>query len=183
MGMPSALQYYTVDMVQGLPDDGNRYEAVHGELLVTSAPAWGHQRLTGRLHLALAPYVARHRLGEVFLAPADLVHGPASVVQPDVVVLPLGIKEQGPEPLARALLVVEVLSPGSARADRFTKRRLYQEAAVPLYWLVDGTSGTVEEWYADSEFPRLVHDTLIWHPAGAALAFELSLTELFRPPG
>jgi Uma2 family endonuclease len=183
MGMPSALLYYTVEMVQGLPDDGNRYEAVHGELLVTPSPTWGHQRLAGRLYLALAPYVARHRLGELFMAPADLVHGPASIVQPDLLVLPFGVPEHGPEQLARALLLIEVLSPGSARADHFTKRRLYQEAGIPLYWLVDGSTGSVEEWRADSEFPRFVSDMLVWHPSGAGEPFELALAELFRPPG
>ena len=36
MGMP-AIVYYTADMVRALPDDGNRYETVHGELLVRSS--------------------------------------------------------------------------------------------------------------------------------------------------
>jgi hypothetical protein len=39
MGMPSPL-YYSADMVRALPEDGNRYETVHGELLVTPAPPW-----------------------------------------------------------------------------------------------------------------------------------------------
>ena len=37
MGM-AAPAYYTADMVRALPDDGKRYETVHGELLVTPAP-------------------------------------------------------------------------------------------------------------------------------------------------
>jgi hypothetical protein len=37
MGMVAPI-YYTADMVRALPDDGNRYEAVYGELLVTPAP-------------------------------------------------------------------------------------------------------------------------------------------------
>jgi hypothetical protein len=38
-------------------------------------------------------------------------------------------------------LVAEILSPASARYDRFLKRRRYPEAGVPLYWIVEGTSG------------------------------------------
>ena len=38
MGMPAQIPYYTVDMVRAIPDDRNRYEVVHGELLVTPAP-------------------------------------------------------------------------------------------------------------------------------------------------
>ena len=182
MGMPSALQYYTVEMVLALPDDGTRHEAVHGELLVTPAPTWGHQRLAGRLHLALAPYVERHRLGEVFMAPADLVHGPASIVEPDLLVLPFGVVERGPEQLARALLLIEVLSPGTARTDRFTKRRLYQEAGVPAYWIVDLESQAIEVWTPDAIFPQVEHERVTWHPAGAAEPFTLECAELFRPP-
>ena len=36
-----------------LPEDGKRYEIVDGELLVTHAPHWGHQRTCGRLFSAL----------------------------------------------------------------------------------------------------------------------------------
>lgn len=183
MGMPLAPLYYTVEMVQALPDDGNRYEAVHGELLVTPSPILGHQRLIGRLHLALAPYVARHRLGEIFMAPADLVHGPASIVEPDLLVLPFGGNEHGPSELASALLLVEILSPSSTRADRFTKRRLYQEAGVPLYWVVDGERRVVEEWMGDGDFPRIIADAMRWRPAGATGEFSYSVDELFRPVG
>src|SRR2546422_10097967 len=37
MGMVAPV-YYTADMVRALPDDGNRYEGGHGELLVAPAP-------------------------------------------------------------------------------------------------------------------------------------------------
>jgi Uma2 family endonuclease len=183
MGMSLAPLYYTVKMVQALPDDGNRYEAVHGELLVTPSPILGHQRLAGRLFLALAPYVAGHRLGEIFMAPADLVHGPASIVEPDLLVLPFGSNERGPSELASALLLIEILSPSSSRADRFTKRRLYQEAGVPLYWVVDGERRVVEEWSPGGEFPRAVTEMLRWRPAGAEAPFSYALDELFRPAG
>jgi hypothetical protein len=56
MGMVAPV-YYTVDMVRALPDDGNRYEVVHGELLVTPAPRPWHEVIVGRLHSALAAYL------------------------------------------------------------------------------------------------------------------------------
>ena len=37
MGMAVPI-YYSAEMVRALPDDGNRYETVRGELLVTPAP-------------------------------------------------------------------------------------------------------------------------------------------------
>ncbi|MBK7925483.1 MAG: Uma2 family endonuclease [Gemmatimonadetes bacterium] len=53
------------------------------------------------------------------------------------------------------LLVIEVLSPSTARADRFTKRRRYQEARVPLYWIVDPERAQVEVWTPDAVLPPL----------------------------
>jgi hypothetical protein len=52
MGM-AATTYWTAEMVRQLPDDGNRYEVVHGELLVTPAPRLNHQLLVTRASLAL----------------------------------------------------------------------------------------------------------------------------------
>jgi len=43
MGMPQAARRYTVEEVLAFRADGNRYELVHGELLVTPAPQLRHQ--------------------------------------------------------------------------------------------------------------------------------------------
>ena len=51
MAMPDTARRYTVDEVLAFADDGNRYELVDGELLVTPVPNQRHQRILGRLHL------------------------------------------------------------------------------------------------------------------------------------
>jgi Uma2 family endonuclease len=51
--------YYTADMVRAMPDDGNRYEVVNDELLVTPAPRPWHQILVHRLSLAIGNYLDR----------------------------------------------------------------------------------------------------------------------------
>ena len=40
-----APRYWTADMVRALPDDGLRYETIHGELVVSPAPRELHQRV------------------------------------------------------------------------------------------------------------------------------------------
>ena len=52
MGMVAPVNY-TADMVRALPDDGKRYEAVYGELLVTPAPRAWHQEVLQRLTYVL----------------------------------------------------------------------------------------------------------------------------------
>ena len=71
MGMPAPV-YYTAEMVRAMPEDGNRYETVHGELLVTPAPRELHQLVLGRLYQALANYLDVTPVGQVYLSPADI---------------------------------------------------------------------------------------------------------------
>jgi Uma2 family endonuclease len=82
-----------------------------------------------------------------FTAPADISWGRDVLLQPDVFVVPV---EQARaldwKAIRDLLLVAEVLSPSTPRPDRFTKRRRYQEARVPLYWIVDGDARQVEVW-------------------------------------
>jgi len=181
MGMAAPI-YYTADMVRALPDDGNRHEVVYGELLMTPAPRLWHQKVVGRLYAALETYLQRDPVGEVLAAPADISWGADVLVQPDVFVVPRD--EARTLDWARVqtlLLAAEVLSSSSARADRFTKRRLYQERGIPLCWVVDGDERLVEVWTPEDGLPRVERDRLVWHPAGATRPFTLELAELFRP--
>jgi Uma2 family endonuclease len=181
MGM-AAPTYWTPEMVRQLPDDGNRYEVVHGELLVTPAPRFDHQLLVSRLSVAIANYLEHEPVGIMLTSPADISWGRDVLVQPDVFVV---LREEATSRewsrIRTLLLVVEVLSPSTARADRFTKRHRYQDAGVPMYWLVDGEEQRVEVWTPDSELPVIETERPVWHPVGAGQAFTLALAELFRP--
>jgi len=181
MGM-AAPTYWTAEMVRHLPDDGNRYEVVFGELLVTPAPRLDHQLLVSRLAVAIAKYLEQEPVGVMLTSPADISWGRDVLVQPDVFVVPR--EEAASHEWSRIrtlLLVVEVLSPSTARADRFTKRRRYQEAEVPWYWIVDGEEQRVEVWTPGAELPAIEAERLVWRPAGAGQPFTLALAELFRP--
>ena len=180
MGM-AAPTYYTADMVRAMPDDGNRYEVVYGELLVTPAPRAWHQILVGRLSLALGNYLQRRPAGVLLTSPADISWGPDVLVQPDIFVV--STEEARTLTWSRMrtlLLVAEVLSPSTARSDRFLKRLRYRQAGVPLYWVVDGEERTVEVWTPSDDFPVLERERLMWHPPGAPAPFMLSLEGLFR---
>jgi len=181
MGMAAPV-YYTAEMVRALPDDGNRYETVHGELLVTPSPRELHQRVLVRLIHTLSTYLERCPIGALYTSPADISWTPDTLVQPDVFVAALDEARTGDWSRFRTLLLaVEVLSPSSLRQDRFTKRRLYQEVGVGTYWVVDANGRAVEVWTPDAVFPQAVTGALEWRPAGAAEPLTLSLDNLFRP--
>ncbi len=181
MGM-AAPAYWTADMVRALPEDGNRYEVVYGELLVTPAPRPWHEVLVTRLIHSLGSYLQRERVGIVLGSRADISWSEDVLVQPDVFVVDIAqARTLDWARFQRLLLIAEVLSPSSARSDRFLKRRRYQEAGVPAYWIVDGDTRDVEVWTPDMRFPTIERERLVWHPTGATTPYTLELSELFRP--
>jgi Uma2 family endonuclease len=167
-------------MVLALPEDGNRYETVWGELFVTPSPRLRHQEVVKRLLVDLESYLRRVPVGRPLQSPADISWGPDILIQPDLFVI---AKEQAGatewSEVTKLLLVVEVLSPSTARADRFTKRRLYQAQGVGTYWIVDADAGTVEVWTPEAVFPAVERERVTWHPTGAGEPLVIELAELF----
>jgi Uma2 family endonuclease len=179
MGMP-AWRYFTAADLQEMPEDGNKYEVVHGELLVSPSPRMVHQRMVGRLNRLLGGYLDRFPVGEAYPG-GDVQSGDDSLVIPDLLVLDLQSSRTGSWAEAnRPILAIEVLSPSSTRADRFTKRRLYQELGVPGYWLVDADARVIEVWTPESQFPVTEHEEIRWQPEGAEEPLVIWLGELFR---
>ena len=171
---------WTPEMVRALPDDGQRYETVHGELLVTPAPRVTHQRVLSRLLTALVRYLDREPIGELLTSPADISLGDDSLVQPDLFVV--DAQDAGATAWAdikHLLLVVEVLSPSSVRADCTVKRALYQSHGIPTYWAVDADARVVEVWTPLADHAVVERERLRWRPTVAASLFELELTTLF----
>ena len=183
MGMPALpTTGWTVDMLDTLPDDGKRYEIVEGELLVTPAPSYAHQRALGALYRRLYAHLAGSADAEVIFSPADVRSGPRTSVQPDLFVVrrPVSREPHGWPGLEALLLAVEVTSPSSARADRTLKRRLYQQRGIAEYWIVDLDARLVERWRPGDDRPEIVERTLEWRVAGRDEALVIELEELFR---
>ena len=181
MGMAAPL-YYSADMVRALPEDGKRYETVHGELLVTPSPRLWHQEIIFRLGHVLHGYLAATDFGHLFQSPADISWGDSILVQPDLFVATLEeARSLDWSHVKTLLLTIEVLSPKTARYDRYTKRRLYQEVGIPFYWIVDPDEKLVEVWTPEAQFPAVERERVRWKPSGVEEAFVLNLEELFKP--
>ncbi len=113
-----------------LPDDGNRYELVTGELFVTPAPSPGHEMLSTALRYLLDPYVLAHTHGRVY-TPHSVVRTRGSQVEPDLIVRPpLATLPEQWEAMPTPLLVVEVLSRTTRRRDQEQKRNFYLAIGV-----------------------------------------------------
>lgn len=180
--MPFTSRRYTVDDVRHMPEDGNRHEAIEGVLLVTPAPGLPHQDVLGALYRALWAYADRHELGRVYFAPTDVVLGPTTLVQPDLLFVRSehrGILAER-EVTGAPDLVVEVVSRSSAATDRGRKRVLYQNVGVGEYWVVDRARRRVEVWRPGATAPEVAIATLRWQPDSGVLPLVIELEELFE---
>jgi Uma2 family endonuclease len=182
MGMPLLKRRWTVDDLLDLPDDGNRYEVIDGELVVTPAPSLRHQDAIAEMHVRLREYLAREPVGRAYFAPADVVFSPTRAVQPDLLVIPL-INHRRPErfeDVGTLLLAIEVLSPSTARADRVAKRVMFRDQGVAEYWVIDLDARAVERSTPADPRVEVLVDRLEWLPVGAASSFVVDLPEYFR---
>ena len=172
---------WTVDEVRALPDDGNRYEVIDGELFVTPAPSWLHQQAAMEFLFLVRPYAHRCAL-DCYIAPAEVAFSPRRSVEPDLFVVPRmdGRRATHFEEVQRLVLAVEVISPSSARADRYRKRHLYQSEDVPEYWIVDPDARFVERWRPADDAPEIVVESLAWAPQEDVEPLVIDLVALFR---
>jgi len=150
----------TYDDFVSFPDDGKRHELIDGEHYVTPSPNTQHQRIVGSLHLLIASWLETRPVGQVFLAPYDVVLSEFDVVEPDLVYLSNERAAQVLTPLhANGVpeIVIEIASKGTRKRDETVKRRLYERMGVSEYWVVDPEIDAVRVYRRDGDrFARLV---------------------------
>ncbi|MSR20197.1 MAG: Uma2 family endonuclease [Gemmatimonadetes bacterium] len=146
-----------------LPDDGNHYEVLDGELLVTPSPSPLHQVVSFRLAMLLGPYVEGHRLG-LMIQDVDLLFQTGQFLRPD-------------------LLVVEILPPTSGPIDLVKKPARYGDFGIPEYWVLDPEDRCAWVWHfaEGSTAPEQVRGRLEWPARGASEPLRIDLEELLRP--
>jgi Uma2 family endonuclease len=167
-----------------LPDDGNRYEVIDGELLVTPSPSPQHQRMSFRLAMLLEAFVSRHALGLV-LYDVDLLFQTGQFLRPDILVVPEssrpGITRRGIE--MPPSLVIEILSPTSAAIDKVKKPTRYGDFGIPEYWVLDAEERCAWVWRfaAGATEAERVEGRLTWKPTGTSEALVIDLAEVMKP--
>ncbi len=141
--MSTATKQWTLEEVHSLPDDGNKYELVRGELFVTPAPSPEHEDILAKLSSILEPYVRAEGLGMIY-HPRAILAFDSSEVEPDLMVRhphsgPGKTWDNAPIPS----LVVETFSGSTRRRDQVQKRKYYRDAGVDEYWMIDPERRTI----------------------------------------
>lgn len=178
MHMAQQLKQWTLDEVHSLPDDGNKYELVRGQLFVTPAPAPDHERVAARLHEVLAPYVRTQAVGKLY-TPRAVLRVAGSEVEPDIMVRREPERRTPWERWPIPILVIEIISPYTRRRDLTDKRSFYLDAGVAEYWIVDPEQESIRSIGADRE-EIVARDELQWHPSGATEPLVVHVADLFH---
>jgi Uma2 family endonuclease len=179
MEMATAIRTWTRADLASLPDDGNRYEVLNGQLLVTPQASGGHQQVAFRLARLIADYCDRHKLGEVVTPGA--VPFKDNELQPDIQVIPGQISPlpESWDEIPLPILVVEVLSGSTGRRDRGIKRTAYMAFGIAEYWIVDRKQRTVTVVRSGRDDEH--HSTTLhWQPQPEFPPFEIRLDTIFR---
>ena len=131
-----------------------REELLHGEIYMMSSPSINHSRAASNIY-----YIFRSCLKQktceafadgvdVFLTEDDRVIPDAMIVCDRTIIKNNGV-HGAPD------LVVEVLSPSTAKNDRGYKKELYEKSGVKTYWIVDPEARSIEVYQLTGERYRL----------------------------
>jgi Uma2 family endonuclease len=141
---------WTVDDYYQLPEDGQQYEIIRGQLELQPSPTTTHQRMSQRLERTLIDSCENDYI--IMDAPVDVILSKNETRQPDILMIHRSREAiievhavVGPPDL-----VIEILSPSTAKRDRTVKKESYAEFGVPEYWIVDPFNLTIEQYVLTS---------------------------------
>lgn len=191
MGVPNEQGQLSYEEYLALGDD-LRYEVIDGQIYnMSPAPTTKHQAVQRELLTEFALYL-RGKTCSVFGSPLDVCfseedHDIKKIkewVEPDIVVVCDKNKIHEKRIVGVPDLVVEILSPSTAKIDKIVKFNRYQRAGVKEYWIVDPSNETIDPYVLQQNVFKhsgtyFRDDTL---PVGLFAGFAIALSNVF-PPG
>ena len=139
----------TADDYRDLPEGPPYCQLIEGDLCMAPSPDLFHQDIIGNLFFIIRSYLEAHPIGTAHLSPSDVYLTELNVYQPDLYFVSKRRKsilsDQGAE--GAPDLVVEILSPRTARLDKGVKRQVYARTGVEELWLVDPDSKQIQVFH------------------------------------
>jgi len=177
MAMAAALRQFTVEEVEAFPSDGNRYELLHGLLLVTPPPGLPHQVVASRLMVLLGLSLVDEPTVQLY-APGTVQMRPSIHLRPDLLLgsLPGALRWDA---MTDYWLAVEVSGAGSRVYDRDYKRDGYLGVGVKEVWLVDLKLQRVLVSKPGGE-KDVPHDTVVTWRSPGGRRIRIDVQELFE---
>jgi Uma2 family endonuclease len=130
---------YTYQDYLELPDDGNRYEIIEGELIMSPAPYTIHQEVSLNIVVELTNFIRQKKIGRIYYAPTDIILSDINIVQPDILFISKENLRIITEKNIKGVpdLIIEIISPATGYYDLRGKKDIYEKFGVQEYWIVD----------------------------------------------
>jgi len=165
-------------------DDDNRWELIDGVPYMMSAPNRHHQGILGNLYLIFGNYL-KGKSCKVYFAPFDVRLNADTldniVVQPDLIIVCDDSKLDKAGCKGVPDMVVEILSPSTARYDRNLKFHTYKKVGIKEYWIVDPETKSLAIHILKGDdyiiHPFLDEETV---PVHVLEGFTINLSEVFE---
>ncbi|WP_434684485.1 Uma2 family endonuclease [Pseudanabaena minima] len=184
---PEGKLLWTSADLELLPDNGNRYEIIEGELYVTRAPHWNHQTTCGNFYFELKTWSKITGLGYAAVG-AGVIFGNKDDVIPDVVWISKekyeALIDQSGHLLGAPDLAIEVLSAGTdnEKRDREVKLKLYSSQGVLEYWIADWREKKLQIYRRENGVLKLAMTLFVTDTLTSPLLpeFACPLTQIFE---
>lgn len=179
----------TIEDLDAMPDDGNRYELLEGDIFMSRSPSYLHQVVLHRLQVEIELFLRANPLG-IVVPGLGVIFDNFNGVIPDLIFISdarLGEILPGERVYGAPDLAIEILSPGAEndRRDRNIKKRLYGQHGVREYWVVDPEGKTVEVYSLKRRRLELIATVSGAEeiPSSMLKGFRLSAGEVFKGIG
>lgn len=187
--MSVAIKKLTYEAYREIEFDDNDpylYELLKGTLVRKSSPTFVHQRILKNLLVIFELHLREKKTGEIFPAPLDVVLDEENAPQPDLVYVSnensAVLNELELVIIGTPDLVIEILSPGTAKRDKTLKKDIYEQFGIQEYWLVDPGNKTIEVYTLQNNHYALFLFADAEESVKSALLSELEipLTRIFN---
>lgn len=128
-----------------------REEIINGEVVMLAAPYSNHNRVAGNIYHMFRSFLRGRRCEPFGDGEGVYFEDGKEEYQPDCMVVCDPDKVQPDGIHGAPDLVVEILSPGTARYDRGHKMRVYEKHGVREYWIVNPADLSVEQYTLEQE--------------------------------
>jgi Uncharacterized protein conserved in cyanobacteria len=158
----------TIEDMYHMPQDGQKYELVDGEVVVSPASVL-HGEIALKIAHIIATFLDDHPIGKVYGDNVGLVLPTGNLRSPDAFFVRMEKLPGGKSPITFGELVpdlaVEVLSPGDRPRYVANKIGEFLECGVSLVWVVDPRTQTVTAYRSLSNIQQFsAQDTLAAEP-------------------
>lgn len=141
--------------------EGTLAQLIDNNIVMSPSPNYTHQTMLNEINFKLQTVVRKKSLGQILVAPMDVYLEERNIFQPDILFISNEnrqiIEEDGLH--GAPDLIIEILSPGTAKYDLTRKKDVYERCGVKEYWIVDPEKKSAQGYYLkESRFHKIGDD-------------------------